>query len=309
MPEHPMPETASLALPAIREEDYPALFLAADRTSRVAQKRHLWFTGTILGALVACAALGTLSGIWPAYGKPLALCSTAWAAASFMLTSMRKALKPEKAWYNGRAVAESAKSQSWRYMTGADPYPVSLPSAEADGKFVADLKALAKDQATSALAFGGEFGDRPQISPRMREARSLPLDQRRDLYIKSRIEDQRRWYSSKARRSQIVANRYFVLIQVSQALALGGTVLLFSAAVSKWNLSGVFSALASALIAWLQVRQHEELSQTYAVAALDLGFMQEQAAAVASEQQLSALVGDAESALSREHGLWITRHS
>jgi hypothetical protein len=168
---------------------------------------------------------------------------------------------------------------------------------------------LSKDQTPVALGFGGEFSDRPQISSRMREARSLPLEQRRQRYVKGRIEDQRKWYGSKARKSQKVANRYFVVIQVSQALALGGTVLLFSAAASKWNLSGIFSALASALIAWLQVRQHDELSQTYSVAALDLGFIEEQGAAITTEKDLSSLVADAENTVSREHSLWITRHN
>ena len=168
---------------------------------------------------------------------------------------------------------------------------------------------MAKDQAQAALAFGGEFSDRPQISARMREARALSLDQRCQLYLKDRVEDQRKWYARKARSSQVLANRYFVLIQVSQALALGGTVLLFSAAVSKWNLGGVFSALASALIAWLQVRQHEELSQTYSVAALDLGFIAEQASAIKSEKELSSLVADAENTVSREHSMWMSRHN
>jgi hypothetical protein len=75
-----MPETISPVLPAIAEDDYPAVYLAADRTSRLAQKQHLWFTGLILGALVACAVLGTLSGVFPRCGKVLALCSTAGAA-------------------------------------------------------------------------------------------------------------------------------------------------------------------------------------------------------------------------------------
>src|ERR1700690_4448063 len=102
----------------IAQSDYPALFLAADSASRTAQKRHLRFTGVILGALVASAALGALSGVFPSVSKALALASTAGAAISFMLTAMRKALKPEKLWYSGRAVAESAKSMAWRYMTG-----------------------------------------------------------------------------------------------------------------------------------------------------------------------------------------------
>jgi hypothetical protein len=289
------------ASPAVARDDYPALYLAADRTSRLAQQRHLRFTGMILGALVACAALGTFSAVFPAYSKVLAICSTA-SAASFMLTSMRKALKPERNWYSGRALAESSKSLAWRYITGAEPYPASLPPAEADSRFISDLKALATGQA-QGLSFGAEFSDRPQITPRMHELRSLPLEQRRQLYVKGRIEDQRKWYGSRARSSQVTANRYFVLIQASQALALAGTVFLFLAVVSKWNMSGVFSALASALIAWLQVRQHEELSQTYSAAALELGFIEEQAPRITTEKDFFLCERRGEFRLPRAHAL------
>jgi hypothetical protein len=304
-----MPETASRASIAVAEADFPALFLAADRASQRAQKRHLIFTGVILGALVASAALGALTGVFSQEARALALASTAGAALSFMLTAMKKALKPEKLWYAGRAVAESAKSLAWRYMTGAEPYSISLPLAEADAKFVSDLKAMVKDQAQAALGFGSDFSDRPQITARMRELRSASLEQRRQSYVAGRLSDQRRWYTAKARRSQKVANWYFVLIQVSQALTLAATVLLLSSAGSKWNLGGVFSALASALIAWLQVRQHEELAQSYAVTALDLGFIEEQAARVATETDLSAFVADGENTVSREHSLWISRRN
>ena len=82
---------------------------------------------------------------------------------------------------------------------------------------------------------------------------------------------------------------------------------MISAPVSRWNLVGVFSSLASALVAWLQVRQHEELAQSYAVAALELGFIEEQAEHVAGDPSFSAFVGDSENAISREHTLWIAR--
>ena len=168
---------------------------------------------------------------------------------------------------------------------------------------------MAQDQAEAALGMGGEFSDRPQITERMREVRSAPLEQRKQIYLISRIEDQRKWYGSKARKSQVVANRYFVVIQASQALTLAATVLLLSPFGSKWNLGGVFSALASALIAWLQVRQHEQLAQTYSVAALDLGFIEAQAEGATTEQTLSSLVVNAESTLSREHSQWMVRRS
>lgn len=235
-----MPETKTKSETnlTVAETDYPALYLAADNASRLAQKRHLSFTAVILSALVLSAALGTFSGIFHSVGKLLAVASGAGAAISFIVTSIRKAMRPDRLWYSGRAVAESAKSMAWRYMTGADPYPVSLAAAEADSKFIADLKAMAKDQAQAALGFGGEFSERPQITARMRELRSASMAQRKQTYLAARIADQRKWYAHKADRSQTVANRYFVIIQVSQALTLAATVLLLSPMGSKWNLGG-----------------------------------------------------------------------
>lgn len=55
------------------------------------------------------------------------------------------------------------------------------------------------------------------------------------------------------------------------------------------------------------MRQHEELAQSYAVAALELGFIEEQVGRVSDDKGLSAFVADAESAISREHTLWIAR--
>ena len=110
------------------------------------------------------------------------------------------------------------------------PYAISLPSGEADGKFLSDLKALSKDQTPVALG--------------------LQVELERNLFRSGH-----------------------------------------------------------ALIARLQVRQHDELSQTYSVAALDLGFIEEQGAAITTEKDLSSLLADAENTVSREHSLWITRHN
>ncbi len=302
-----MPETPSQSTLNIAPADYPALFQVADRASQAAQRKHLWFTGTILSSLVGAALLGALGGVLVSVKTVLATASTALVALSFVLTAIRRALKPEKLWYGGRAVAESVKSMSWRYMTGAAPYD-TLPSVEAvDAKFVADLKSMVTGSDQLAVGFGSEFIDRPEISARMRGLRASSLEQRRETYVAQRIADQRRWYGSKARKSQRAENLYFVVILVSQALALASAAYLISAPTSRWNLVGVFSALAGALVAWLQVRQHEELAQSYAVAALDLGFIEEQGARVATEKDFSDFVGDAENAISREHTLWIAR--
>ena len=300
-----MPEPLTSLPLEVGNDDYPALFLAADRASTAAQRRHLLFTSAILLALVCGAGLGALSSILSSGKTALAVATTSLVSLSFVLTAIRRALKPEKLWYGGRAVAESAKSMAWRYMTGADPYFISAPGV--DGKFIADLKSLVKDSDQLAVGFSSEYADRRQISARMREVRAGNLPSRRQIYLQQRISDQRRWYGRKARKSQSAESGYFVVILLSQALALAAGAYMIASPGSKWNLVGVFSSLASALVAWLQVRQHEELAQSYAVAALELGFIEEQAAGIGSDQDFSSFVGDAENAISREHTLWIAR--
>ena len=286
-----MPQTLTPPKLEVSSDDYPALFLAADRASLAAQRRHLLFTGAILVALVLGAALGALSAVIPSARTGLAVASTALVSLSFVLTAIRRALKPEKLWYGGRAVAESAKSMAWRYMTGAEPYFISAAGGDVDSKFIADLKSLVRDSDQLAVGVSSEYTDKPQISPRMRDVRANSLEGRKQIYLAQRISDQRRWYGKKARKSQTAESWYFVVILVSQALALASGAYMISAPVSKWNLVGVFSSLASALVAWLQVRQHEELAQSYAVAALELGFIEEQAEHVADGPGLLRICG------------------
>lgn len=302
-----MPEVATPTRLEVKNSDYPALFQAADRASLAAQGKHLLFTSSILLCLVIAAGLGALSGVISGARTSLAVASTALVSLSFVLTAIRRSLKPEKLWYGGRAISESAKSMAWRYMAGAEPYFIGLQGADVDTKFIADLKALVKDSDQLAVGVSSEYTDKPQISPRMREVRAMALDSRRQTYLSQRIADQRSWYGRKARKSQTAESRYFVVILVSQAMALAAAAFMIASPGSKWNLVGVFSALASALVAWLQVRQHEELAQSYAVAALELGFIEEQGSRLGSDADFSNFVGDAENAISREHTLWIAR--
>lgn len=302
-----MPEVLTPTKLEVNATDYPALFQAADRASLAAQRKHLLFTGAILLSLVIAAGLGALSGVTHSAKTGFAVASTALVSLSFVLTAIRRALTPEKLWYGGRAVSESAKSMAWRYMAGAEPYFISSAAGDVDSKFIADLKSLVKDSNQLAVGVSSKYTDKPQISPRMREVRAMPLNARKQTYLSQRISDQRSWYGRKAGNSQRAESWYFVVILVSQAMALAAGAFMISSPDSKWNLVGVFSSLASALLAWLQVRQHEELAQSYATAALELGFIEEQAEPVATDADFSGFVGDAENAISREHTLWIAR--
>jgi hypothetical protein len=291
------------------ERDYPAVFLAADRASSCAQEKYLNLTRGTLILLVAGAGFAAASAafafdsIKPAF----AIISALLLAGSLLLTLYLKAQKPEQLWYGGRAVAESAKSMSWRYMTQAAPYLADPAAAEVDQKFVSSLESIVKERKQLAFGFGGEFTKQPQISDRMRAVRASTLAERCQVYLAERICDQRVWYGNQAKNNRLAENRYFKVVFMSQFAALAAAIALVRWPGSTVRLTGFFASLASALIAWLQLKQHKELAQSYSVAELELGFIEEKARHVTGEKAFSDFVSDAENAISREHTLWIAR--
>ena len=56
--------------------------------------------------------------------------------------------------------------------------------------------------------------------------------------------------------------RYFGVVFASQLAALVAAVALVRWPSSNVRLTGFFASLASALIAWLQLKQHKELAQS-----------------------------------------------
>ncbi len=293
----------------LNEKEYPALFLAADRASAAAQAEYLNLTRGTLILLFVGAAFAAVSPALRPFNPAVATASALLLAVSVCLTAYLKTRKPEQLWYGGRAVAGSTKSMAWRYMTRAAPYLSDLRRAEVDQKFVLDLESIFKERKQLAFGFGGEFSEQPQITECMRAVRSASLEERRATYLAERISDQRRWYAKQAKSNRSAENKYFALIIISQLLALAAAIALVRWPDSTIKVTGLFTCLASALIAWLQLKQYRELTQSYSVAELELSFIQEQGQNIATEQGFSDFVADAESAISREHTLWIARRA
>lgn len=257
--------------------------------------------------LVSGAGFAAASPVFACMKPALAGVSAMLLAASLLCTLYLRVQKLEQLWYGGRAVAESAKSMAWRYMTGAAPYLISLPAAEVEGKFISALESIVRERKQLAFGFGGEFSEQPQISGRMQAVRVGTLGERKQAYLAGRISDQRAWYGSQARDNRLAEDRYFNVVFASQLAALVAAVALVRWPGSNVRLTGFFASLASALIAWLQLKQHKELAQSYSVAELELGFIEEKARHIMTEEGFSDFVGDAENAVSREHTLWIAR--
>jgi hypothetical protein len=292
----------------ITYDDLPALYRAADKASITAQNQFVVLTSIDLGLMLMAAIVGSLTLSDISVKTMLAITSAILLTIGIFVTIVIHTTKLERVWYDGRAIAESVNTLAWRYMTGSDPYSVNLGS-KADEIFISGVHLLLEERKTFAARLGSQYNREHQITDKMMTVRSLGIDERKNIYISERIDEQRNWYSRKTQVNLTLANRLFWGTVASQALAIifAFTVVIWQGSIIQ--LTGVLTTLATAFMAWTQMRRNEELAQSYGLAAQELNFIYEQSSQVKTEEELSKYVLNSENAISREHTMWLARRS
>jgi hypothetical protein len=285
--------------PVLAYLDLPGLFQEADRASLAGQRRYVRLTGwrLVLAVLAAVAATLTFT-----VGRRLDLAALATAFAFGAAAVLEQYLlreEPDRAWYDGRAVAESVKTLAWRYAVGADPFPRSLAEGTADRLFDEQLMLLLSDAPDKGLRPTGA----PAISPVMRAVRGQDLPGRRGAYLTGRIIDQQDWYLRKADRNRIWARRWRWLLFTLELLGVCGALGRAAGLISV-DLTGILAAMVASGVAWLGVKQHDSLARAYTYASHELSTIRSRLETPLTEQQWAAEVRDAEEAISREHTMW-----
>jgi hypothetical protein len=288
-------------------EDLPALHQVANRASLAGQNSYLTLFRLNLSFLVVGSVLSAYNCTSIVIMRSLHSCSAFLLASSFLLTIVIMFKNYERQWYGGRAVAESIKSSAWRYMMGAEPYLLTLEPRDVDGKFVETLQEILGEGDNLSISFGGTLAASPQITNKMTSVRQLQLQERIRIYLNDRISDQRTWYSSKSEHNTSQEKKLFAFVITSQVAALLFAIINIINPLTPLNLVGAFSTLSASFLAWLQVKRHQEQSQSYAVAAHELGCIATQAQYITTDDDFSTFVADAETAISREHILWVAR--
>lgn len=291
----------------IPDQDLPALYRAANTASTEAQIAFLRLTQWTLFLLCIGAVLAASAALCDQWKTITASLSAAILVVSIILNSILNSRNPEKIWYGSRAVAESVKTLVWRYMTRAEPFPQAKTIRDVEQEFAQRLRKILQERQQLAFALASPTLAEPQITDKMRQLRSSSFEDRKAAYIQDRVFDQQDWYSRKATENRDNAQRYFWLTTAGQLLAVVFAVLAASRPEMKINAAGLFTTLASSLIAWMQLKQYSTLAQSYAVTAIELGLIHDEATHVTSDAELAAFVADAENAISREHTLWVAR--
>jgi ABC-type multidrug transport system fused ATPase/permease subunit len=284
--------------------DYPALYQAAEDASQGGQEVYKRLIGADLSLVVTGAALGALAFLVPrTYAAAFAAAAAIVLLGSIVTKFVARQRGDDKEWFDGRAVAESVKSLTWRYMMRLEPFE---DDATCDQKFVEKLEATLN--ARSSLRYRvSASSSTEQITARMREVRQLPIEQRRDRYVKERLEDQAKWYALKSEANRVLAGRLFWAALAAQFIALALAVWRVASPSATLSLVGPLLALAAAFTAWTQLGRNDELSKSYALANQELLSIKTMADTIDTEQELAKLVRDGEGAISREHTMWIAK--
>lgn len=260
-----------------------------------------------LTLIVASSIIGAFSFSSVTDKSELALISAVLMSISMFLTLYIRSRKFEQSWYDGRAIAESIKTRAWRFMTCSEPYTENISEADAICLFLKTMEEVKQERKVFCASLIDDKNLKPQISEKMLEIRRLPFIERKYIYFSQRIENQRNWYISKS-----IANKKFAVIWFNAIMLSQAAALLSSLALIKWpdfpvNISTLFAAAAAAFIAWLQLKRHQELSNSYGLAAQELGLIVDQSINIIEPRKLSDFILDAENAISREHTLWVAR--
>ncbi len=176
---------------SFNNEDLPALHNAANTASLDAQSNCLWLFRAELSFIIIASVSTSLSIDCFDYKKLLAGITAGAIVLSLGATVSSRLWKQDKKWYSGRALAESVKSLSWRFMTGSEPYLSNLKDQEAESHFLKSLLDML-EQVRDVDTFSVEnYGKEKQITDKMRTIRHMPLQDRLAVYVENRICDQR----------------------------------------------------------------------------------------------------------------------
>jgi hypothetical protein len=284
----------------LADSDLPGLFEAADAAALQGQRQYVKSVRFRLILAVVAAATGVLTWQVGARGIDLAAIGTALALIAISLTELNvTSVRPADQWYDGRALAESAKSLAWRFSVGGIPFAKEDDDEPVKRRFIEQMARLLEEAPNTSI----KPSQRPVVTEQMSTLRAGDLAARKAAYLQSRIADQQKWYSGKAQLNEKLAGRWRIALITIEVLGIGAAL---AKAVGYVNLdlAGIVAAVIAAGTAWVSLRQFSTLARAYTFAANELTIARERLELVNDETSWAAEVADSEEAVSREHIMW-----
>ena len=286
----------------VEENSFPGLYQSADKASIEAKNKYFIWLFFYLGLLVL-AALVSFSLPKLAVG---AFASLVLFLATLGILIFLRVSRPDDIWYNGRTVAESVKTISWRWMMRADPYLDCADVTIVQKQLIDDLKDILDQNKGLSHSLNSLNASNKPISETMSQIRNCPIFQRLDIYYTQRIEDQAGWYTKKSAYNRTRALFWFWMSVLLHSTAI--IFLLFQICIPLLDFPiEVIATAAGAVLSWLQAKKHNELNSSYSLAMHEICIVKGKAEFVKTEEQCSDFVINSENAFAREHTQWVAR--
>lgn len=288
--------------------DFPDLYVAADKEAGRKQKHYFRLLLAQYFCLSVASSLTLLSS-YVASHQLLVLGYLAVLLAGSVAALLLATMRPDQHWYQMRALAESCKTLSWRYMMAAEPFEHPADTAQATAKLAERLHELISLQNLNTAALLYDLDASEQATEKMKSVREADFEDRKAKYLADRIDNQSTWYKRKAsrnKRASSLASTFVVLIYVA---AIASTIWLFQEGKTDSALwySEPLLVLAASFLGYAQAKRFSELSSSYALTALEIQKLRSGIKVIEDDGAFSAFVNEAESAFSREHTQWIAR--
>lgn len=286
----------------ITSNELPGLYQSADQASVNAQQNYFralrWYL-----ILLICAA-------FVSYANPNDVVGALLSVGLFLITLgiliFIRVQRPDDTWYNGRAVAESVKTRSWRWMMRAEPYEDCENIEIVSRQFISDLKAILEQNRSLSHFLRSTSAAKDPVSDIMKKVRSCTVAERLSVYIDQRVQNQVEWYWHKALFNKRRAQQWFWVSVFLHAAAIA--MLLYHIKDPAFLLPvEVIATAAGAALTWLQAKKYNELNSAYALTAHEIVLIKGESDSVHDEKQLSEYVVNSEAAFSREHTQWVAR--
>lgn len=282
---------------------YPALFTTADTASKSAQRWYFTVVGIEYCLLILAAILSLNFSEEREYYATYAFVFIGTLACLVY----RIGWKPEQAWYQCRALAESVKTATWRFVMRAHPFDGEVVTSRV--AFRENLKDTLDSNRHIGHTLAGATTGGSQTTDDMETIRAMRWEERRLYYLEHRVDEQGKWYNTQARKNSRRAFWFGVVGVVIYLLALALVIARVVWPTVKLCPIAPMIVLASAILGWMQIRKFNELASVYTLTGHEIQLIQDKIREVDKATDLSEFVNDAELAFSREHTQWTARQT
>lgn len=285
---------------------YPSLFGAGDEAARKGQSQSFALLYAHLLLVIGASIAGALSAA--DHSKALVLATSLMLCLQIVVPWITRMCGCDPLWFSGRAIAESVKTVTWRYIMHVGPF--DGPDPQSRQVLVHRLREIRRSTCRSGgrtrlLMYGAQDVD--IVPPALDQYRRRGLEELKTLYVSARLKDQRSWYDSKARGNARASQMWFWMTLVIQVAGL--VVVVVSLVTHRVSLGVVppLMTVAAALLARTHAKRYDELAAAYDQAAYELGELAERSGEAITKEALGRLVEQVEDAISREHTMWCAR--